>query len=101
MTTDPRRTAAHRQKSQPRRSSCAHSVVVTQRISRDSEQIPVRPSSAGGASTWMAAATAATATAVPAWFDMWPPSLAEMAAAYLFQLVRNHPFVDGNKRAGL
>lgn len=29
------------------------------------------------------------------------PSLAEMAAAYLFHLVRNHPFVDGNKRAGL
>lgn len=24
----------------------------------------------------------------------------EMAAAYLFHLVRNHPFVDGNKRAG-
>ena len=26
--------------------------------------------------------------------------LFEMAAAYLFQLVQNHPFVDGNKRAG-
>jgi death on curing protein len=25
----------------------------------------------------------------------------EMAAAYLYHLVRNHPFVDGNKRAGL
>lgn len=24
----------------------------------------------------------------------------EMAAAYLFHIVRNHPFVDGNKRAG-
>lgn len=24
----------------------------------------------------------------------------EMAAAYLFHLVRDHPFVDGNKRAG-
>ncbi len=24
-----------------------------------------------------------------------------MAAAYLFHLVRNHPFVDGNKRIGL
>jgi death-on-curing protein len=23
-----------------------------------------------------------------------------MAAAYLFHLVRNHPFVDGNKRVG-
>lgn len=29
------------------------------------------------------------------------PSLASMAAAYLFHLVENHPFVDGNKRAGL
>jgi len=29
------------------------------------------------------------------------PSLPEMAAAYLFHLIRNHPFVDGNKRAGL
>jgi death-on-curing protein len=27
--------------------------------------------------------------------------LAAMAAAYLFSLVKNHPFVDGNKRAGL
>lgn len=24
-----------------------------------------------------------------------------MAAAYLFHIVRNHPFVDGNKRAGM
>jgi death-on-curing protein len=29
------------------------------------------------------------------------PSVTEMAAAYLFHIVRNHPFVDGNKRAGL
>lgn len=28
-------------------------------------------------------------------------TLHEMAAAYLFHLVRNHPFVDGNKRTGL
>lgn len=26
--------------------------------------------------------------------------LFEMAAAYLFHIVQNHPFVDGNKRAG-
>ena len=26
--------------------------------------------------------------------------LFEMAAAYLYHLVRNHPFVDGNKRTG-
>jgi len=29
------------------------------------------------------------------------PSLPEQAAAYLFHLVKNHPFVDGNKRTGL
>ena len=26
--------------------------------------------------------------------------LFEMAAAYLFHIVQNHPFIDGNKRAG-
>ncbi|MCL4236133.1 MAG: type II toxin-antitoxin system death-on-curing family toxin [Deltaproteobacteria bacterium] len=26
--------------------------------------------------------------------------LAEMAAAYLFHIVANHPFIDGNKRTG-
>lgn len=28
------------------------------------------------------------------------PTLAAQAAAYLFHLVKNHPFVDGNKRVG-
>ncbi len=28
--------------------------------------------------------------------DLW-----EMASAYLFHVVKNHPFVDGNKRTGL
>ena len=28
-------------------------------------------------------------------------SLPEMAAAYFFHLVMNHPFIDGNKRVGL
>lgn len=28
-------------------------------------------------------------------------SLAQLAAAYAYGIVRNHPFVDGNKRAGL
>jgi death-on-curing protein len=27
--------------------------------------------------------------------------LYEMAAAYLFHIVQNHPFIDGNKRTGL
>ncbi|MGA7884841.1 MAG: type II toxin-antitoxin system death-on-curing family toxin [Acidobacteriaceae bacterium] len=29
------------------------------------------------------------------------PSLARLAAAYAFGIVKNHPFVDGNKRTGL
>ena len=29
------------------------------------------------------------------------PSLADLAAAYGFGIIRNHPFVDGNKRTGL
>ena len=28
------------------------------------------------------------------------PTVPEMAAAYLFHLVENHPFLDGNKRVG-
>jgi death-on-curing protein len=28
------------------------------------------------------------------------PTIAAMAAAYLFHITQNHPFVDGNKRAG-
>jgi death-on-curing protein len=28
------------------------------------------------------------------------PDIFEMAAAYLYHLVQNHPFVDGNKRVG-
>lgn len=33
--------------------------------------------------------------------DYLHPSLPEQAAAYLFHLVKNDPFVDGNKRVGL
>lgn len=29
------------------------------------------------------------------------PDIASMAAAYAFHICRNHPFVDGNKRAGV
>jgi len=29
------------------------------------------------------------------------PGLIEMAGAYLYYIVKNHPFIDGNKRAGL
>ncbi len=28
------------------------------------------------------------------------PTIAAMAAAYLFHITQNHPFIDGNKRAG-
>ena len=30
--------------------------------------------------------------------ELLHPTLAEQAAAYLYHLARNHPFVDGNKR---
>ena len=33
-------------------------------------------------------------------FAYGQPSLFEMAASYAFGLVKNHPFVDGNKRTG-
>jgi death-on-curing protein len=34
--------------------------------------------------------------------DQWlHPDLYFMAAAYTFHIVKNHPFVDGNKRTGL
>jgi death-on-curing protein len=29
------------------------------------------------------------------------PDVADLAAAYGFGIIRNHPFVDGNKRTGL
>ena len=35
------------------------------------------------------------------WADGEDPSLAELAAVYADGLVRNHPFVDGNKRIAL
>jgi death-on-curing protein len=28
------------------------------------------------------------------------PTIYEMASAYLFHIVKNHPFIDGNKRTG-
>jgi death-on-curing protein len=33
-------------------------------------------------------------------FAYGKPSLFDLAAAYAFGLVRNHPFLDGNKRIG-
>jgi death on curing protein len=33
--------------------------------------------------------------------ELLHPTLHEMAAAYLFHLARNHPFIDGNKRVAL
>lgn len=33
--------------------------------------------------------------------ELLHPDVVSMAAAYLFYIVRNHAFVDGNKRAGL
>ncbi len=33
-------------------------------------------------------------------FAYGTPTLCELAAAYAYGIVKNHPFVDGNKRAG-
>jgi death-on-curing protein len=33
--------------------------------------------------------------------EYYHTDLFEMAAAYLFHIVKNHPFVDGNKRTGI
>lgn len=33
--------------------------------------------------------------------ELLHPSLHEQAAAYLFHIVKNHPFIDGNERVGL
>jgi death on curing protein len=44
-----------------------------------------------------------SAIAVPASYfggDYLYRDIYEMAAAYLFHIVRNHPFIDGNKRTG-
>jgi death on curing protein len=58
----------------------------------------------GGAGELRDVALLESALAMPqASFDgeLLHPTLEEMAAAYLFHLVKNHPFVDGNKRTGL
>ena len=39
--------------------------------------------------------------AMTAFGQLLHPTLVEQAAAYLFHLVANHPFCDGNKRIGL
>ena len=31
---------------------------------------------------------------------VWPPTLAKLAASYAAGIILNHPFLDGNKRAG-
>jgi death-on-curing protein len=36
----------------------------------------------------------------PQLFNYGKPTLFELAAAYAFGLIRNHPFLDGNKRIG-
>lgn len=33
-------------------------------------------------------------------FHYGKPSVCELAASYAFGIIRNHPFVDGNKRTG-
>jgi len=33
--------------------------------------------------------------------QLFHPTMFEQAAAYVFHLVKNHPFIDGNKRTGI
>jgi len=57
----------------------------------------------GGSSGLRDAAGLESAVATPqATFggEFLHPSVPAMAAAYLFHLCQNHPFIDGNKRAG-
>lgn len=58
----------------------------------------------GGATGLRDAALLESALAMPRatmFGELLHPTLHEQAAAYLFHLVKNHPFVDGNKRVGL
>lgn len=58
----------------------------------------------GGSSGLRDAAMLESALAMPRatmFEQLLHPSLSEQAAAYLFHLVKNHPFVDGNKRTAL
>ena len=58
----------------------------------------------GGAFAVRDAGLLLSAVAAPrAWFagELLHGTLFEMAAAYLFHLARNHPFINGNKRAAL
>jgi death-on-curing protein len=58
----------------------------------------------GGASGIRDASLLESALAMPAaTFDdeLLHLTIFEQAAAYLFHIVKNHPFVDGNKRVGL
>jgi len=55
----------------------------------------------GGASGVRDAGLLSSALARPRQLSHYgTPGLAELAAAYAFGIVRNHPFVDGNKRTG-
>ncbi len=58
----------------------------------------------GGATGLRDAALLESALAMPRatmFGELLHSTIHEQAAAYLFHLVKNHPFVDGNKRVGL
>ena len=55
----------------------------------------------GGTSGVRDAGLLSSALARPRLSHSGTPGLADLAAAYAFGIVRNHPFVDGNKRTGL
>ena len=53
-----------------------------------------------GVRDWQLLKSAVATPAVTFGKQLLHTDLCEMAAAYLFHIVQNHPFIDGNKRVG-
>jgi death-on-curing protein len=60
----------------------------------------VRYGGSAGVRDWGLLKSAAAMPAAAFGGQFLHADLCEMAAAYLFHLVQNHPFIDGNKRVG-
>lgn len=67
-------------------------------IAAHNEQLAEHGGAAGTRDEGLLESALARAENLAAYGD---PDVAALAAAYGFGIIRNHPFVDGNKRAGL
>ena len=67
-------------------------------IAAHNEQLAEHGGAAGTRDQGLLESALARAENLAAYGD---PDVAALAAAYGFGIIRNHPFVDGNKRAGL